>query len=222
MYQWDKYDKKRQEQLRNLQVAREDQWKEDMLVKFEQAPLEHNSAFNDVVDEHSIWFAKAVTEYLEQVTNQDNSRFPEWVHQVLNLGPDRISYIVVSSAMEMIYSSFASGEDNPYSNVWSLPTAQSLARSISEKAWDVGAWLEARRADPFFYRYQQTYFKNWNPKRRKAFSKKVNALPRATMREKDNFGHAMVRLGMDTGLLEGKIIVEKKVSKKKLFTEQIA
>jgi len=215
MYQWDKYNKKRQEQLRNLQIAREDQWKEDMLVKFQQAPLEHNAAFNDIVDEHSIWFSTATTKYLEQITNQDNSRFPEWVHQALNLGPDRISYIVVSSAMEMIYSSFASGEDNPYSNVWSLPTAQSLARAISEKAWDVASWLQAKRADPFFYRYQQTYFKNWNNKRRKAFAKKVNALPKATMREKDNFGHAMVRLAMDAGLLEGKIIAEKKVSKKK-------
>ena len=214
MYQWDKYNKQQQDRLRNLQVAREDQWKEDMLVKFQQAPLENNEAFTDVVDEHAVWFSKAVEKYLDQLVDEtrERSRMPEWMHQVWNLGPDRLSFIVVRAAMESIYSSALIREDNPALNTWALPTAQVLGRSIADKCWEVASWLEARNADPFYYRHQSKYFKNWNDKRRRAFSKKINALPQATLREKDNFGHAMVRLAIDAGMLEAKNIFEKKIS----------
>ncbi len=214
MYQWNQYDKKSQDRLRNLQIAREDQWKEDMLLKFQQSPLEHNAAYTDVVEEHAVWFASAVSEYIEQLTNRADARFPEWVYQVLCLGPERISYIVVNCTMQAIFSAEVGTDDDPWSNVWSLPQMQAVARQISEQCWDVAAWLEARRVEPFFYRHQQTYFKNWNPKRRKAFTKKVNALPKATMREKDNFGHAMCRLAVEAGLLIQKTIYEKKYGSK--------
>tara|TARA_Y100001937_G_scaffold117139_1_gene170026 strand:- start:3940 stop:6444 length:2505 start_codon:yes stop_codon:yes gene_type:complete len=215
MYQWDKYTKEQQEKLKNLQIAREDQWKEDILVRFNQKSVEYNEAFNDVVDEHAVWFAKVMTEYLEQVANTENARFPEWLFQVWNLGPDRLAYLIVRATMESIYNAAVTTEDNPSLNTWSLPTAQILARDIATKAWEVASWLEARKADPFFYRYQSKYFKNWNPKRRRAFAKKVNALPRATTRQKDNFGHAMIRLAIDAGLLLKKNIYEKKISAKK-------
>ena len=214
MYQWDKYNKQQQERLRNLQIAREDQSKEDMLVKFQQSPMEHNTAFNDVVEEHALWFVTAIEAYITQLTAADpddggRSRLPEWMHQVLNLGPDRIAYIVVNSTMQTLYSSSLGGDDDPWSNIWTLPQMQSLSRQISEQCWEVAAWLEAKKAEPFFYRYQQTYFKNWTPKRRRAFSKKVNALPKAKRREKDNFGHAMCRLAVDAGLLMKKTIKER-------------
>lgn len=217
MYQWDKYTQEQRERLKNLQITREDQWKEDMLLKFRQAPMEHNAPFNDVVDEHAAWFVGAVEAYLDQVIQgaEERSRLPEWLHQVFNLGPDRIAYIVVRSAMEMTYLSATGKDSNPHVNVWALPLAQSVGRDIADKCWDVAAWLSARNEEPFFYRHQSKYFKNWNPKRRRAFTKKVNALPRATQREKDNFGHAMVRLAVDAGLLESKAIAEKKISNKK-------
>jgi DNA-directed RNA polymerase len=213
MYHWDNYTKQQQERLRNLQVAREEAWKEEMLVKFEQQDLEHNAAFNDVVDEHSIWFQDAVVKYLDQVAEEYVGRFPDWLYQVFNLGPDRLAYIAVRSAMECIYSSAILRDSDPHSNVWALPLAQTIARDIADKCWDVAAWLKAREAEPFFYRHQSKYFKNWNPKRRRAFTKKVNALPKASQREKDNFGHAMVRLAVEAGLLEAKLVAEKKNSK---------
>ena len=217
MYQWDKYSTEQRERLKNLQIAREDQWKEDMLVKFNQSDLEHNTVFNDVVDEHAAWFVGAVEAYLDQVIEgaEERSRLPEWLHQVFNLGPDRLAYIVVRSAMEMTYISAVGRDSNPALNTWALPLAQSLGRDIAEKCWDVAAWLSARNAEPFFYRHQSKYFKNWNPKRRRAFTKKVAALPKATQREKDNFGHAMVRLAIDAGLLIAQTIAEKKISNKK-------
>jgi DNA-directed RNA polymerase len=214
MYQWDKYTEQQRDRLRNLQVAREDQWKEDMLVKFQQTSPDNLTPFNDVVDEHAKWFAEAVTKYLEQVLDdsESRSRMPAWIYQVWNLGPDRLAYIVVRSAMESIYSSVLTKDDSPQQNIWALPTAQVLGRDIADKCWDVAAWLAARNAEPFYYREQSKYFKNWQDKRRRAFTKKVNAMPKATMREKDNFGHAMVRLGIDSGLLEKKNIYEKKIS----------
>ena len=215
MYKWDKLTKEQQERLKNLQIAREDQWKEDMLLKFKQAPLEHNAAFNDVISEHAAWFSEAVRVYLEQVLDESRgrSRMPDWLYQVWNLGPDRIAYVVVRAAMEAIYSSIILREDNPYSNVWALPNAQIIARKIADTAWDVAAWLAARDAEPFFYREQSKYFKNWNPKRRRAFTKRIDALTKAKLREKDNFGHAMLRLAVDSGLLISKNIREKQLTK---------
>lgn len=215
MYKWDKLTQDQRERLKNLQIAREDQWKEDMLVKFQQTSPDNLTPFNDVVDEHAIWFSEAVTKYMEQVLDdtETRSRMPEWMYQVWNLGPDRLAYIVVRSAMEAIYRSAVYKDDNPHTNVWALPTAQSLAREIADKCWDVAAWLEARNAEPFYYREQSKYFKNWSGKRRRAFTKKVGSLPKATLSQKDNFGHALVRLAVDSGLLEQKNIREKQVSK---------
>lgn len=213
MYQWDKLTKQQQDKLKNLQIAREDQWKGDMLIKCQQKSTEHNAAFCDVVDEHSDWFSDVVLKYLGQLAESYNARMPEWVHQVWNLGPDRIAYIVVRSALETCYKAVITMDDNSHTNVYALPTAQLLAREIATNSWDVAAWLSARKAEPFFYRHQSTYFRNWNPKRRRAFTKKVNSLERATIREKDNFGHAMVRLAIDSGLLVSQQVREIQTSK---------
>ena len=139
MYQWDKYSKEQKERLVNLQIAREDEWKNEMLTKFEQQDLEHNVVFNDVVDEHSIWFREAVVKYLETVAEEYVGRFPDWLYQVFNLGPDRLAYIVVRSAMEMTYVSAVGRDSNPRLNTWALPLAQSVGRDIADKCWDVAA-----------------------------------------------------------------------------------
>jgi hypothetical protein len=198
MYQWDKYTKEQRERLVNLQIAREDEWKNDMLVKFEQQDLEHNTVFNDVVDEHAIWFRDAVVKYLEQVIEEaeQRSRLPEWLHQVFNLGPDRLSYIVVRSAMEMTYVSAVGRDSNPHLNTWALPLAQAVGRDIADKCWDVAAWLSAREAEPFFYRHQSKYFKNWNPKRRRAFTKISNKRESVTKRTYVTLPSEMVQFMM--------------------------
>ena len=215
MYHWDKYTQQDRDRLKNLQIAREDQWKEDMLVKFRSESPDNLIPFNNVVDEHALWFSGAVSSYIDLVLDdsETRSRMPAWMYQVFNLGADRLAYIVVRASMESIYRSAILKDDSPEQNIWALPVAQGLGREIADRCWDVSAWLSARKAEPFYYREQSKYFKNWSDKRRRAFTRKINSLPEATLREKDNFGHAMVRLGVDSGLLIQKNIRENQVSK---------
>ena len=64
-----------------------------MLVKFRDTDLEHNPVFEDVVDENARWFRDGVEAYMSQLVDESRlrSRMPEWMHQVWNLGPDRLA-----------------------------------------------------------------------------------------------------------------------------------
>ena len=54
MYQWDKLAVQEQHKLRNLQLAREEQWKQDILTKTTESKPDHLDQFNDVVDETAV------------------------------------------------------------------------------------------------------------------------------------------------------------------------
>ena len=89
MTKWNSYSIEEQRKLRNLQIAREDQWREDMLVKFQNTPTDHCTPVQDTIEEHSVWFSGVVEAYMNQLvdSSRERSRMPEWMHQVWNLGP---------------------------------------------------------------------------------------------------------------------------------------
>ena len=82
MYQWDTYTKEQKRRLRSLQITREDDWRNEALVRFEQCAPDQNIPVQDKIDEYSEWFAQAVHAYMEQLTedSRERARLPEWLH----------------------------------------------------------------------------------------------------------------------------------------------
>ena len=214
MYQWDKLSSQEQHKLRNLQLAREEQWKQDIMDKTREAHTDHLQPFNDVVDEWSGYFAKWIHTALEDMMKDregDNTRqrLPEWTFMLWNLGPDRISYIFVRSLMESTYTSAIYKDNDAMANSWALPKAQTVCRSFAENCWDVCRFLEAKEEEHEWYKKQSRFFKQWNTKRRKGFAEKVNALPKLTAKQKDTFAHAIFRMAREAKLLDVEMVQER-------------
>ena len=213
MYQWDKLSSQDQHKLRNLQLAREEQWKQDILIKTREARPDNLTPFNDVVDETAMYFTKWITQALDDMLAEregDNTknRLPEWTYMLWNLGPDRISYVFVRSLMEATYTAAMFKDEDPLTHDWALPRAQMVVRKFTENCWDICRFLAAKEEEYEWYRKQSQYFKQWNNKRRKGFAEKVNALPHLSAKQKDNFGHAIFRLAREAGIVDVKKVYE--------------
>lgn len=217
MNYWNSLPSSRQQMLRNLQLAQEEQWKQEMLAKYRQSIEKADDlpeALQDVVDEHAIWFAQFVENYLDNAQSK-KARLPEWAHYALVPSYEQLAYIVIDS---VISSSFHSAyRKSETEHEWPLPQAQYVAKVIGDRVWTLAAWMESKDVAMEAYRHQSKFFKNWDGRRRKAFIKKVNAMPDASHKAKADFGHAMLRLAAEAGMIEMLEHKERpKKSKKKL------
>ena len=213
MYQWDKLAVQEQHKLRNLQLAREEQWKQDILTKTTESKPDHLAPFNDVVDETAVYFAKWISQALEEMLtlregDNTKNRLPEWTYMLWNLGPDRISYVFVRSLMEATYTAAMFKDEDPNIHAWALPRAQMVIRKFTENCWDICRFLAAKDEEYTWYKKQSRYFKQWNNKRRKGFADKVNSLDLLTAKQKDNFGHAIFRLAREAQIVDVKKVYE--------------
>lgn len=202
MNYWNSLPSSKQQMLTNLQLAQEEQWKQEMLAKYRRS-IEQGTdlpeALQSVVDEHAIWFKEFISVYIENAQSK-KARLPEWAHYLLTLGYDSLAYIVIDS---VITSSFhAAYRKSEQEHDWPLPQAQYVAKLIGDRFWTLAAWLKSKDVAMDFYRHQTKFFKNWDKRRRNAFIKKVAAMADATPKQKADFGHAMLRLAEASELIQ--------------------
>lgn len=220
MYQWDNYTTSQQQQLQNLQLGREEQWKHEVMVKTYETRPEHLDPFNDTVDSAaaylSSWIEAALNEELEKRDGDSSkARMPQWLYQIVNLGPDRIATVFVKTLLESVFKSAHFKDMDFAKNIYALPTAQAVARDVGTHCWDICRWLAAKEDSYGWYKKQSRFFKNWTPKRRRAFTNKVNALPELGLKDKDRFGHAILRIAESAGILSCRSVREIKTTKSK-------
>ncbi len=204
MRYWDTLSDTQRNKLRNFQLAREDEWKERAVLKYRESILKANEAppcLDNFIDETAASFATALQHYIESTENK--GRFPDWVVQVMTIGYDAIAYTFVKTVLDVSIHSLLLGNDTKTfdNNEFNLPRAQKLARDFTSAVVDLKRWFAAKDAEPEFFKYQTRFFKAWNPKRRRAFTKKVDAWKKPTQKMQDSFGNVMVRLGEMCGLI---------------------
>lgn len=210
MYQWDNYSTQERQRLMNLQLGREEQWKYDVMQKTYASKPEYLDPFNNVVDEASAylssWIEAALQEEMDKrLDNASKNRLPEWTYQIFQLGPDRIAYIFIRNLMEAVYKSSVMKDMDYAKNIYALPLAQGLARDVGQSCWDICRWLAAKDDSYGWYKKQTRFFKSWTYKRRRAFMNKVNALPELSLKDKDKFGHVVIRIAEQAGIIETQI-----------------
>ena len=213
MYQWETYTTTQKQQLMNLQLGREEQWKHEVMTKTYETRPEHLDPFNDTVDSAaaylSTWIQEALNEELDKRANASSkNRMPEWTYQIWNLGPDRIATVFVKTLLEAVFKSAHFKDMDFAKNIYALPTAQGVARDVGNACWDICRWLAAKDHSYGWYKKQSRFFKNWTNKRRRAFAKKVNALPELSLKDKDRFGHAILRIAEASGILSTRSVRE--------------
>jgi len=200
----------------NLQLAQEEQWKQDMLDKYRHS-LEDGGTqtpvITNIVEEHAIWFKDAIENYLEQ-NGAMKARMPEWAQFASCLSPIQLSYIIIDTILSASFHAAYRADDRGNADIqWSVPTAQYIAREIGNRVWTLAAWMESKSQNLEFYKHQSKFFKNWDTRRRRAFIKKVGTMPEASFKQKSDFGHAMLLLAEAAGLVE--ILIHREVKTKK-------
>tara|TARA_R110001592_G_scaffold353814_1_gene652999 strand:+ start:1003 stop:3510 length:2508 start_codon:yes stop_codon:yes gene_type:complete len=213
MYQWETYTTTQRQQLMNLQLGREEQWKHEVMMKTYDTRPEHLDPFNDTVDSAAAYLSTWIQEALnEELTKRENTssknRLPEWTYQIWNLGPDRIATVFVKTLLESVFKSARFKDMDFAKNIYALPTAQGVSRDVGNACWDICRWIAAKDDSYGWYKKQSRFFKNWTNKRRRAFTKKVNALPELSLKDKDRFGHAILRIAEASGILSTRAVRE--------------
>ena len=222
MRQWDKLSAQEQRQRRTLQLLREEEWKEQALLKYKKSIMETGEApvcIENAIDENASYFAEALKDYVLTVADKDG-RFADWITQVMTVGPEAISYIVVRAVLDTSIHSLlsSSDDDNEELNHFRLPLAQNVAREIAKNVVTLKQWFEAKDAQPEFFRYQERFFKSWNARRRRAFIKRVDAWRTPTQKMQDAFGHGMIRLAEQYDLIRLEKVEVKNTRNNKMKT----
>jgi len=194
MTYWNSIDDKKQSMLRNLQLAEEEQWKHEMLMKYKQSCLDNEEfPVNDVVEEHAVYFAKCLDTYISETSDVQN-RTPDWVVQLQTIGSQSMAFVIIKVMFDLSIRQILSDSADNHLNKYNLPKAQDMARAVSSQVIMLKKWFAAKDEEPEFFRYQTKFFKNWDNRRRKAFIKKVDAWNAPSLAMQDKFGHAMLRL----------------------------
>ena len=82
------------------------------------------------------------------------------------------------------------------------PLAQHVCRLISKHAVNIVAYQQAKESNRDDWLRQSKFIKNWSEKRCNAFAKKMEKIPAMNLKQRDDFGHHMLRIAESSGVLK--------------------
>jgi len=194
MIKWNELSPEIQEQRLSLQSALEEQMLYDGSNKYWD---EYSRACDEGIPEQQLLdsvvfqLAPVYQEWIDNISK--NRKTPDWVHPLLTLGAAKMADLTVRCVIRMWLkaSMFGFGRDDIKSTP---PLAQHVARTISKEAIHIIAYQTAKETFKDDWRKQSKFIKNWTEKRCIAFTKKMLQIPRMTLKQRDDFGHHMIRI----------------------------
>jgi DNA-directed RNA polymerase len=199
---WDKLSHEQQQERLSTQSILEEEtllnsvqkyWKE-----YDRAPDEgipEQKLLDDFVSD----LAPAYQDWIDKVS--ENPKCPAWVYPLFALGSHKMADITLRSVMRLWLNSASFKHDNT-SFAPSPPLAQHVVRMISKDALNIIAYQNAKENNAEFWRKQSKFIKNWSEKRCIAFANKVGSIPDMTLKQKDDFGHHMLRIAEASGIIK--------------------
>ncbi|MCP4742923.1 MAG: hypothetical protein GY871_11970 [Actinomycetales bacterium] len=194
MYIWDKLTDNERDSLINVQVAREHADVDRMVNGSFQLT---DAACTVSLEQLMTPVVEGLDAYFEHYLSADRARLPEWMDPVSNLGTKRIAYCFIKALLAL----FA---DPRYTDKKEdgLVTQQLLTQVFVKEVWEMASFFAAREQEPEFYRKQSKYHKNWDNRRRKAFAKKIDALPSWTFKQKATFATAVTSVAHEQNIVK--------------------
>jgi len=167
-----------------LLTSRARYWKD-----YDRAPDEgipEQKLLDDVVKN----LAPRYQEWIDQVCS--NPKTPQWVHPLLALGATKMADLTIRCLMKAWLTPNIFGYK--FAELHRPPTAQVLSNLISQEVVNIVAFEQAKELNKDDWMRQSKFIKNWTPKRCAAFARKVDAIPRMTLKQRQDFGHHMIRI----------------------------
>lgn len=135
-------------------------------------------------------------EWIDRVC--ESPKTPQWVHPMLVLGAAKMADLTIRCLMKAWLTPSVFGYK--FAELHKPPTAQVLANLISQDALNIVAFQQAKEIDTDGWRKQSKFIKNWTPKRCRAFAKKVGTIPNLTLKQRQDFGHHMIRIAEQSSI----------------------
>ena len=198
---WDKLSYEEQQKKLAIQSTLEE---ETLLNSQQKYWREYDRAPDEGIPEQKLLddfvsdLAPAYQEWINKIA--ENPKCPSWVYPLFALGAHKMADITLRSVMRLWLNSAAFRTDQDY--VPSPPLAQHVVRMISKDAINIIAYQNAKENNKEFWRKQSKFIKNWSEKRCIAFATKVGQIPDMTLKQKDDFGHHMLRIAEASGIIQ--------------------
>lgn len=128
-----------------------------------------------------------------------NAKTPQWVHPLLAVGSRKMADLTIRCLLRVwltpnIFGYKFSEQCNP-------PTAQMLSNLIAQEVINIVGFQQAKENYTEDWRTQSKFIKNWTPKRCIAFAKKMDTIPNMTLKQRQDFGHHMIRIAEESNVI---------------------
>jgi DNA-directed RNA polymerase len=135
-----------------------------------------------------------------------NRKSPDWLPPLLSVGAAKMADITLRSMMRLFLTrNTIQNFDDTIGIPSSAPVAQQVAKLIAEDVVAIVAYQQAKKRFSEDWRKQSKFIKNWTVKRCKAFTQKVSGIPKLKAKEKEDFGHNMLRVALASDILISRV-----------------
>lgn len=145
-------------------------------------------------------------------------RLPKWLPGLCEIGPAHMADITIRVILTQLFTSKHTLDRYEPGEYYALPTAQFIATQIGEMCIDIMRYRRARKENQYNWKGQNKFFRQWTPERCRAFSRSVDVLADLTWREKQDFGHHMLRIAQSSGVIQ---LIKHRTKRRSRFVERI-
>ena len=136
----------------------------------------------------------------------ENRKSPDWLAPLLSIGAAKMADITLRSMMRLFLTrNTLHSFDDSIGVPANAPIAQQVAKIISDDVIAIVSYQQAKKRFSEDWRKQSKFIKNWTIKRCKAFTLKVSKLPKLKAKEKEDFGHNMLRVALASDILVSRV-----------------
>lgn len=129
-------------------------------------------------------------------------RTPRWLPGLCEIGPAHMADITVRTVLTNLFTTRHTLDRYDQDEVFALPTAQYVSTAIGDMVVDIMRYRKAKKENKYYWQGQNKFFKEWSPTRCRAFSRLVDHMADMSWKEKQDFGHHMLRIAQASGVIK--------------------
>lgn len=156
-----------------------------------------------LLDKAVLHLAPVYQEWIDNVCQRQRS--PEWIYPLMALGAAKMADLTLRTVLKCWLSPqfFQEGVHS------TPPVAQKVATAIANDALAIINYQNAKENFKEDWMRQSKFVKNWTPQRCNAFSKKMGEVINMTLKQKQDFGHHMIRIAEMSDIIHTRVAVVK-------------